>query len=136
MYYRGVDRYGVKLAPAGVPDITPPSRPVGVMAKPLGGSAIELTWEPAFDDDTGIAAYKIYRNGIHIETVKGLSFIDRDPGSPAENVYSIAAVNYHGTEGRQSDLVSAKPLSRDFLPMVVAEQDCWCLWRANVASVT
>jgi hypothetical protein len=118
MYYRDEDRYGVKLAPAGSPDLTPPTQPFGVVAKSTGGSATELNWKPATDDETGIAAYKIYRNGILIETVKGLTFVDKDSDSRAENAYSIAAVNYHGTEGKRSDPESAAIEENGHLPVI------------------
>jgi hypothetical protein len=104
MYYRNgnADKYGVKLAPAGPIDSTPPDAPTGVTAKLVADNEIILSWHPAIDEDTGVALYKVFRNGQEIETVKGLQYNDNNPDVEATTTYAISAVNYHGQAGDPS----------------------------------
>lgn len=124
MYFRGEDRYGVKLAPAGEPDLTPPTQPADVKGRPTKGSSIELSWAPAIDGETGVAAYKIYRNGTHIETVTGLRYVDRDPGDHTKDAYAIAAINYHGLEGSVSAVTLVASGPEGFSTLTSVEKDC------------
>jgi hypothetical protein len=104
MYYRNgnADRYGVKLAPAGPIDSTPPDAPTGVTAKLVADNEIVLSWHPAIDEETGVVLYKVFRNGQEIDTVKGLQYTDNNPDVEATTTYAISAVNYHGQAGDPS----------------------------------
>jgi hypothetical protein len=107
MYYRGEHEYGVKLAPAGEPDTTPPTAPGSVIALPFSDREVDLHWSPATDPDTGIVLYKVFRDGVHLATIKGWNY--RDTGLTGHTVYSytVSAINYHGVEGPQSVPVTA-----------------------------
>lgn len=102
MYSRGEDMYGVKLAPAGEPDTTPPTVPELLTAVAVSDGHVELSWRPATDPDTGIAVYKVYRDGAYLDTVKGWSYSDGDPPANTGCSYEVSAVNYHGLEGPRS----------------------------------
>lgn len=102
MYYRGVEEYGLKLAPAGPADMTPPTAPNNITASPLNDREIELSWEPAIDPDTGIVLYHVFRDGVQIAAVKGWSYTDTGLVEQNNYSYEISAVNYHGTEGPKS----------------------------------
>lgn len=112
MYYLDADeslipeeaRYGVKLAPAGPPDETPPTTPENIRVGDSSGQII-VTWDPAIDKDTGIAQYRIYSNGELLSTAKGEVF-ESDASIDPEDRISITAVNYHGTESLPSDSVT------------------------------
>ncbi len=48
-----------------------PSAPVGVSSYLTANNWTVLNWQPSQDQDGQVVAYKIYRNGEHIDTVKG-----------------------------------------------------------------
>ncbi len=111
MYYRGENEYGVKLAPAGAADSSPPTTPGGVGATPISDRQIDLTWSPAMDPDTGVVVYEVYRDGVHQARVKGLSFSDTSLDEATEYSYEVAAVNFHGVEGSRSAPITATTLA-------------------------
>jgi len=102
LYYHLIgDQYRVKLAPYGEPDTTGPAPPAGLQAERTGATRIELSWSPAMDPETGVAAYNVYRNGKIAGTVNGTRFTDPVfEHSKAE--YRISAINLHGVEGARS----------------------------------
>jgi hypothetical protein len=109
MYYRNKSRneYGVKLAPAGEPDTTPPTAPASMTATPISDREVDLSWSPATDPDTGIVLYKIFRDGAYLATVKGWSYRDTGLVEQTEYGYTVSAVNYHGIEGPLSAAITA-----------------------------
>jgi hypothetical protein len=108
MYYRSGDRYGLKVAPAGEPDTTPPSAPSNLTGTPLDDTRIELSWSPAQGHRTGIAQYQVYRDGEMIDTVKGWHFTDTGLTGETTYTYQVQAVNLHGTEGVFSEPVEVE----------------------------
>jgi hypothetical protein len=107
MYYRSEEAYGVKLAPAGERDTSPPTTPRGLLVRDAGDGQIDLSWQPATDPDTGIVHYLVYRDGEVIGTVRGQTFSDAAlPG--VDQAYQIAAVNLHGITGLLSPAVKVK----------------------------
>jgi chitodextrinase len=102
MYYRSADEYGVMLAPAGEPDTSPPTAPASVTATPVSDRQVDLTWSPATDAQTGIVQYKVFRDGVHLGTVKGWHYTDTGLVERTEYRYTISAINYHGVQGPQS----------------------------------
>jgi hypothetical protein len=108
MFYRYEDGYGVKLAPAGVPDHSPPSAPRKVVGIMIEDEIVDLNWQPAEDPDTGIVQYVIYRNGVKIGTTRGKFFSDTDPNRGNNASYQISAVNFHGFEGQKSPSAQVK----------------------------
>lgn len=114
MYYRNSDAsaYGVKLAPAGQIDTTPPTAPTNVTALAVSDNQADLFWEPSSDEETGIVQYKLLWNGEYLATVKGLKFSDTDLNENTEYTYSLSAVNYHGIEGPPSSVIAITTLKR------------------------
>ncbi len=102
MYYAGENGYGVRLAPAGPIDHSPPSVPAGISATPVSHGRIHLTWSPATDPDTGVVAYAVYRNGVAVGQVRGVSYSDTGWDGETAYRYEVAAVNFHGVEGSRS----------------------------------
>lgn len=105
MFYRAEGEYGVKLAPLGEPDKTPPTAPGNVALTPLNDQEIELTWDSAVDEETGVVLYKVYRDGEFIADVKGWHYRDKDLAPGVTYRYEISALNYHGVEGPRSSVV-------------------------------
>jgi hypothetical protein len=120
MYYRAPDSYGVKLAPAGTPDATPPTAPAGVVAKPINEQQVDLAWNPAADTETGIVLYNVFRDGVKIATVKGWNFSDTPLNEQTEHTYQISAVNYHGLEGPKSTPIKITTLMDSHSPEIVS----------------
>ena len=120
MYYRGIDEYGLKLAPAGTPDTTPPTAPSNVTAVPLNDREIELTWDPATDTETGIVQYHVFRDGVLIATVKGWHYRDAGLVEHTDYSYEISAVNYHGITGSLSSPVIATTLADITPPQLIS----------------
>jgi len=102
MYYRGEDMYGVKLAPVGEPDSTSPTAPELVSSVAVSDRQVELSWSPAWDPETGIAVYKVFRDDVYLVTVKGWSYNDSGLVEGTEYSYEVSAVSYHGVEGARS----------------------------------
>jgi hypothetical protein len=86
------------LAPFGEPDNTPPSAPTDVAAAedPAG---ITLTWSAADDPDSGVAGYRIYRDGVFITKVMGTSYTDSAAAHLGKHIYAVSAENLHGATG-------------------------------------
>jgi len=53
-------------------DTTPPSVPTGLTGYAASFSKIDLYWS-ASNDNTGVAGYKVYKDGVFIESVSGTS---------------------------------------------------------------
>ncbi|HYQ70290.1 MAG TPA: hypothetical protein VET88_00025, partial [Gammaproteobacteria bacterium] len=100
-YHLKSDQYRVRVAPYGEPDATGPAPPDGIQIDRTLTTRIELSWSPAEDPETGVAAYKVYRNGALAGTVTGTRFVDPVFEHTAAE-YRLSAINLHGTEGPQS----------------------------------
>jgi hypothetical protein len=116
MFYRGEEEYGVKLAPFGDPDTTPPTAPEEVLLTSWNDERVDLTWKPAIDEDTGIAVYRIYLDDGLVDEVKGLNFANDNAIGLSAPRYEVSAVNYHGVEGPRSKINIQLV---DFLPLLV-----------------
>jgi len=83
---------------AGLADPTGPTAPTSLKAEPLGHDTMKLTWGASKDDDTGILAYTVSRDGAAIASVKPsasdqLEFVDRGLTEDTEYAYSVTALN-------------------------------------------
>lgn len=119
MYYNTFDRFWrVKLAPAGSADATPPTAPRNLSVKAVAPDAVTLSWSPAMDRDTGIAVYRIYRDGVKLGRTTGLTFTDSLPINSMRYRYAVAAVNLHGVQGpkTKSSITMAAAPSRARIP--------------------
>jgi hypothetical protein len=120
MFYQRTDDYGLRLAPAGSPDTTPPTAPNNVLALPLNDRQIKLSWNPATDTETGIVLYNIFRDGVQVGTVKGLNYTDTGLNEQTAYSYRISAVNYHGVEGPKSTPIVATTPADITPPQIVS----------------
>jgi hypothetical protein len=104
LYYNDFSRFWyVKLAPFGAPDTTPPSTPaVTGRATPDG---VHLRWPAANEPDTGVAEYRIYRNGRYQASTRELSWHDEEVRPRASYRYRVTAVNFHGAESPPGEVV-------------------------------
>lgn len=85
-------------------DPTPPSTPALSAPVPVSTTEIDLSWSPAFDPETGISDYVVYRDGSEIaRTGTNLDYRDGGLQPDTEYEYRVSAVNGDGVEGAQSN---------------------------------
>jgi uncharacterized repeat protein (TIGR03806 family) len=79
------------------PDTTPPSAPTGVTAVAQSSSAILVSWSASTDTESGISAYRVFRNGsaTALTTVTGatLSYTDTQLTGSTTYTYTVRAVD-------------------------------------------
>lgn len=87
-------------------DTTAPSIPSGLTAAPKSSSQIDLSWSSA-TDNVGVTGYKIYRNGVVIATISGLSYADIGLKPATSYNYNVVAFDAAGNVSALSVTVSA-----------------------------
>ena len=101
-------------------DDTPPSAPSNLSATAVGKTQIDLTWGAASDGESGIAAYKVYRNGDEIASEDKTSYSDQGLAEGTPYTYRVSAVNGEGMEGGKSNEASASTGSDEEPPRLVS----------------
>jgi hypothetical protein len=99
LYYDRWTHIGVKVAPAGERDMTPPSAPPDLEAASSGHDTVTLTWGASVDCDTGIRSYEVRRGGKILGTTSKRSYVDSGLSAATEYSYEVRATNLHGTQG-------------------------------------
>jgi chitodextrinase len=86
-----------------------PSVPGGLTATPNTCSQITLSWNPSTDIGSGVASYKVYRNGFFLVTVPVPATVTSDVGLVASTLYSYAvlAVDVAGNISGKCPVVTA-----------------------------
>ena len=77
-YSKIADAWYTALDPAASSDTTPPSVPTGLSGFATSASTINLSWNASVDTETGVAAYRVYRNAVLIGTTTTTSFQDTE----------------------------------------------------------
>lgn len=85
----------------GSEDTTPPSTPQGLHATAIGASRVTLSWT-ASTDNLGVAGYKIFRNGVQINTSTTPTYSERGLNAHTLYLYSVSAVDAAGNESKRS----------------------------------
>jgi fibronectin type 3 domain-containing protein len=103
---------GVRSAPFAVRtlDATPPAAPAGLVATAASASQIDLRWQAAADNQTGIREYRIYREGVRIGASPTTAFADAGLTPFTAYAYEVSAVNGDGAEGSRSAAATARTL--------------------------
>ncbi len=91
-------------------DGTGPTAPTELSATAVATDRIDLTWSPAEDEETGIAAYKVFRDGLEVATTTETSYQDSGLSPATEYEYRVSAVNGDGLQGSLSDPALATTL--------------------------
>ena len=60
----------------GAPDTTPPSTPTNVSAAAQSETSIALTWSASSDPESGISAYRVYRDGVSVAQPNSPGYVD------------------------------------------------------------
>ncbi|MDH5284247.1 MAG: Ig-like domain-containing protein, partial [Gemmatimonadota bacterium] len=100
---RAVTSAGVEgpmgTATARTRDATPPGPPASLRATALGSSAIGLAWGAASDPESGIARYRISRDGSLVDSTGATSWQDTGLAGNTTYRYDVVAVNGDGLAG-------------------------------------
>ena len=91
-----------------LPDTLPPTAPTNVTAKLTRDGQVHVTWG-ASTDNSGVASYRVLRNGTVVFQANITSYVDKTPapGSGATVVYSVVAFDAVGNASLPGN---AKPL--------------------------
>jgi len=77
----------------GGTDTTPPSVPVALTAVAQSATQIQLAWQPATDSGSGVAGYRVFRNGVAtaVATVTTPAYLDSGLAAATSYTYSVRA---------------------------------------------
>lgn len=102
-------------APPPAADTTAPTAPGGVTAAALSATRIQLSWTAASDAGTGVAGYRIYRDGAGTALATVTSTNYTDASLAAETTYGYAVTAFDGAtppnESARSAVASATTLA-------------------------
>jgi arylsulfatase A-like enzyme/chitodextrinase len=118
--FSGVGTYRLTVT-EDVPDVSPPSVPVGVNVISVTQDSARLSWLASVDDDA-IERYTVYRDGVSVGSSVTTGFLDVGLTSGTTYVYGVEAVDRSGNvSGRSTPLVveTSVPDSPDVLPPTV-----------------
>lgn len=101
-------------------DTTPPSAPTGLNANPLSESQIDLVWDTSHDPESGIAYYKLYRDGSLVAQPPDTFYSDTGLNENTTYTYEVSAVNGAGIESNLSPSANATTVSDTTPPMIVS----------------
>src|SRR5262249_54049250 len=102
-----VDKAGNAGPPTAVKtiayDVTPPSVPAGLAASATPTSAKPaLAFAASSDAGTGVASYRLYRNGTSVATAAGTSVTDTALAADGTYGYTVTAIDAAGNESAAS----------------------------------
>lgn len=90
------------------PDTIAPGNPSGLSASAVSFSQINLTWTGASDTGgSGLAGYKVFRNGAYVQTAGSASYSDTGLSSGTMYTYYVVAVDGAGNSSGASNSASA-----------------------------
>ena len=111
------DSGSVSCAPSSS-DVTPPTKPAGLTATPLGANRVDLNWQPA-TDNVGVVSYDLTRNNQFLCSVPGssTSYADTTAAPSTAYTYTIQARDLAGNSSPPSDPASATTPSGSGVPL-------------------
>jgi hypothetical protein len=84
-------------------DVTPATAPVNFTVTVESANQAALSWSASSDAESGIWHYNVYRNGVFIAAVDGLSFTDDGLNGSTQYNYAVAAVSGSNAEGTRAE---------------------------------
>lgn len=94
----------VLISPVGE-DTRAPTRPVELVADLLEGAEVSLSWAES-SDESGIAFYRVLRNGEQIADVESNGYLDTTVNGEDIYRYQVLAVDEVGNSSEPSELVT------------------------------
>ncbi|MBT8479032.1 MAG: fibronectin type III domain-containing protein, partial [Gemmatimonadetes bacterium] len=83
-------------------DDSPPTKPDGLTGSAVSTTQIDLTWNPATDDETGVSEYAIYRDNVEVGRSPVTGFSDTGLTASTTYTYRVSAFNGDGYESSSS----------------------------------
>lgn len=107
------DAFALKLAAGSppTPDTIAPTTPTNISGAAVSPSQITLSWTAA-TDNVSVTGYRIFRNGLQINTATSLQYSDTGLSPSTTYAYTIAAVDGAGNVSSQSTGASATTLAQ------------------------
>jgi titin len=98
-------------------DQTPPPPPSDLTAVASGPTRVDLAWSAVDDPDSGVSAYRVYRNDVLLASTATTGFQDITAEPETQYTYRVSAVNGDGVEGEKSEgqVVTTPPVT-DVIP--------------------
>ncbi|MBT8477629.1 MAG: fibronectin type III domain-containing protein, partial [Gemmatimonadetes bacterium] len=87
-----------------------PTTPTDLTATATGTDRIDLLWSAADDPESGIASYKVFRDGMEVATTTDTTYQDSGLAPATEYEYRVSATNGDGLQGGLSDPATATTL--------------------------
>ncbi|MDD5323186.1 MAG: CARDB domain-containing protein [Methylococcales bacterium] len=95
-----------QVSAGGTTDTQVPTTPVNLKSVAISSSQISLSWT-ASTDNVGVTGYKVFRKGVQIATVTGISYSDTGLTSNTAYSYTVSAYDAAGNNSAQSSSVSS-----------------------------
>ena len=94
-------------------DQTPPPAPSDLTAVASGPTRVDLTWTAVDDPDSGVSAYRVYRDDVLLASTTTTGFQDITAEPETQYTYKVSAVNGDGIEGEKSSgqVVTTPPVA-------------------------
>jgi hypothetical protein len=89
-------------------DNSPPSVPTGLAATAVATNQIRLSWNASNDGGSGLAGYRVFRDGAQLATTAGTNRTDTGLATGTTHCYSVAAYDNVGRISAQSANVCAQ----------------------------
>ncbi len=96
----------------GREDSLPPSTPLNVLATTFSPYHIQLSWD-ASTDDGRVVGYKVYRDGVHVDSVSSTTYSDSDLTPATTYTYRISAIDGAGNDSELSASVEGRTRAVD-----------------------
>ncbi len=97
-----------------VPDVEAPSVPAGLTANIVGSNSVSFSWTASTDTGgSGLAGYRIYRDGFEIGTTASSDYVDTGLLASTSYSYTVAAYDNSGNVSLQSVVLSVTTLAPD-----------------------
>jgi chitodextrinase len=98
-------------------DLTAPTQPSSLTATAVSPVSIEVSWI-ASSDESGVAGYNVFRDGLLVATQSGVRFTDSALAPATDYCYRVSAVDNPGNESPQSNEACATTVADTANPSV------------------
>jgi hypothetical protein len=90
-------------------DMTPPTAASNLKASVVSGNEVRLNWT-AGTDNTAVAGYEVFRNGVRIGAANGTSYLDLTTQPGVTYSYSVVAMDVAELTSAASNTVTVTPV--------------------------
>ena len=124
----------VEATTSDVGDTSAPSVPSNVVVTATSQSSVTLSWG-ASSDDTAVAGYRVFRDGVGVASTSSTSFADSGLSASTMYRYAVTAFDAAGNESAVSDSVDATTDSGPGVidPELIAVGAVWTYLDSGVA---